>query len=343
MTSLFSSSWMCRQCGREACSACFATVRALTDHLPLGLLNPKQRAELNARRDRHAQRNPFFLSCNRRNEHGVLTFSPVTRFAPGELEAAVAAMEKILPKEETLAATAKLEGSPSSSVGPAELVVEASRTSPEATSSRATIKPGTNEFSGPVFSPTSPRPWLAEGAKAIVTDPRPPSYQPSPDDLPLTPTWPIPYFEDSALSEDKFSRLWTMGAPLVVTDLLKKFRLQWTPEYFMNTYGQQNCIILNCQHDANKRVTVGEFFSWFGNFEDRSDVWKLKVCCVFFLFRSLLFEVTKCAPRCSFWLTGWLPVRTGRHPRTSRLRFQSYMTTSVMRSLFRITLGEMVF
>jgi lysine-specific demethylase 3 len=235
------------------------------------MLSAQDRAELNAKRDRHAQRNPFFLSCNRRNEHGVLTFSPVTRFAPGELEAAVVAMEKILPKEDSASSANGSSASTNQAEGGGSAVASA-----DAASSLAVPEHGP-EISEPTFTATTPAPWLSEGAKSIVSDPRPPSYVPSPNDPPPTPTWPVAYFDDDALTEDRFARLWVMGAPLVVTDLLKKFHLQWTPEYFIKAYGQQNCIILHCQQDANKRVTVGEFFSWFGKFDGRTDCWKLKV------------------------------------------------------------------
>ena len=186
----------------------------------------------------------------------------------GELEAAVVSMEKILAKDG--------EGG-SSSANQAGRGIPGSAAAVVDTSSSTAVSEHGPEISDPAFTATTPEPWLSEGAKCIVSDPRPPAYVPSPNDPPLTPTWPVAYFDDAALTEDRFARLWAMGAPLVVTDLLGKFHLQWTPKYFIDAYGQQNCIILNCQQDSNKRVTVGEFFSWFGNFEGRKECWKLKV------------------------------------------------------------------
>jgi len=63
---------------------------------------------------------------------------------------------------------------------------------------------------------------------------------------------------------------------MVVTGLLPKFKIKWTPEYFMEKYESQGCLILECQTDVNKRITVGEFFSWFGKYDKRTECWKLK-------------------------------------------------------------------
>lgn len=99
---------------------------------------------------------------------------------------------------------------------------------------------------------------------------------PLPYDVPV-PTHPVQVFEDSILTDVVFHKAWIKGEPLVVTGLLHKFQLQWTPEYFRTKYGNQNCLILECQSEQNKRVTVGESFSWFGNYEGRKSCWKLKV------------------------------------------------------------------
>ncbi|KAH9938513.1 uncharacterized protein B0H18DRAFT_967503 [Fomitopsis serialis] len=63
------------------------------------------------------------------------------------------------------------------------------------------------------------------------------------------------YFADGELTDDIFCRIWARGEPIVVTGMLPKF---------------------HCQTDQNRRVTVGEFFSWFGRYEGRRDCWKLK-------------------------------------------------------------------
>ena len=97
MTSIFSSSWMCRLCGREACAECFAKVRELTQYRPGA--SDSEIAALQAKRESHAHTNPFFLSCTRRNEHQYSDFSPMSRFDKAELESVIESMEKLLQEE----------------------------------------------------------------------------------------------------------------------------------------------------------------------------------------------------------------------------------------------------
>ena len=99
MTSIFSSSWMCRLCGREACAECFAKVRELTQYRPGA--SDSEIAALQAKRESHAHTNPFFLSCTRRNEHQFSDFSPMSRFDKAELEGVIESMEKLLQEETT--------------------------------------------------------------------------------------------------------------------------------------------------------------------------------------------------------------------------------------------------
>jgi len=78
------------------------------------------------------------------------------------------------------------------------------------------------------------------------------------------------------LTEVEFRKVWSLGAPLVVTGLGEKFGIRWRPEHFREKHGAQNCSIVECQTDASKRVTVGEFFGYFGKYEGRTERWKLK-------------------------------------------------------------------
>ncbi|KAF9246856.1 hypothetical protein BU15DRAFT_57822 [Melanogaster broomeanus] len=107
------------------------------------------------------------------------------------------------------------------------------------------------------------------------TQPQPAS-EPTPTESSEPPVHPTTTIADSELTEEVFRPLWSNGDPIVVTGILPKFKLQWTPEYFIQKYNPQSCLILECQTDLNKRVTVGEFFSWFGKYEGRVECWKLK-------------------------------------------------------------------
>lgn len=250
MTSIFSSSWMCRLCGREACFECFEQVKELTVDRPGATQG--EIASLQARREKHAHGNPFFLSCTRRNEHQAKDFSPMSRFCKPELEQAIKDMQEVLAQPdldalETLGLVPTLNGAPHA-------------TSSNSSLSDALIIPGVPGNPSMVNNVSSP-----------------PNAEPLISTEEAIPFYIIQRFTDAALTDDVFRPIWARGDPFVVTDLLPKFELEWTPEYFMEKYDSQSCLIIECQTDTNKRVTVGEFFSGFGKYEGRKDCWKLKV------------------------------------------------------------------
>ena len=78
------------------------------------------------------------------------------------------------------------------------------------------------------------------------------------------------------LTDGEFRKVWPQGAPLVMTGLGEKFGIRWRPDHFRDKHGSQTCSIVECQTDASKRITVGEFFGYFGKYEGRTDHWKLK-------------------------------------------------------------------
>jgi [histone H3]-dimethyl-L-lysine9 demethylase len=83
-------------------------------------------------------------------------------------------------------------------------------------------------------------------------------------------------YTTTELTDAEFRRVWPQGAPLVVTGVGDKFGTRWRPDHFRDKHGSQTCSIVECQTDASKRVTVGEFFGYFGKYEGRTDHWKLK-------------------------------------------------------------------
>lgn len=85
---------MCRLCGRETCSECFAQVKDLTEDRPGA--TPGDIAALQARREKHSHSNPFFLACTRRNEHQSKEFSPMSRFCKAELSEAINEMQALV-------------------------------------------------------------------------------------------------------------------------------------------------------------------------------------------------------------------------------------------------------
>jgi lysine-specific demethylase 3 len=250
MTSLFSTSFMCRMCGREVCNECFRTVKELTkpDEPEISVDELTARRKL---REKHAHSNPFFLSCLKRNEHTYSEFTPVTRFAQSELNRAIEEMETLLKTTET-----RLEIPPQG----------------EGRTYSAVMQDLAIPFPDPITSPVYDDFTPADTPSHVASIPIyraqtiPASYY---DALPSSSPPNIP--------NSAFSSLWERSNPLLVKDVLPRFKLAWNPEYFIEKYGDRSCIIVECQTDQNRRVHIREFFDWFGKYENRTDCWKLKV------------------------------------------------------------------
>ncbi|TDL29141.1 hypothetical protein BD410DRAFT_757791 [Rickenella mellea] len=276
MTSLFSNSWMCRQCGREACADCFKTVVDVTASLPV--LSPTERAARQMRRDKHAQTNPFFLSCTRRHEHQWSFFSRVSRFCDTELDDAIEEMTKLLERIGSLEEVTRRHGQPTAPIDDMAIgTMAAPSSAPAGNSVDTAAESSTNGAlvtSGLATRQSKDKIPDVPSVGFILENTTPPGAPPP--TTPIVPSWPITYFKDSDLTEEIFRTAWMRGEPVVVTGLGDKFNINWTPEFFMGKYSSQSCLIIETQKDANKRITVGEFFSWFGKYEDRTDEWKLK-------------------------------------------------------------------
>jgi [histone H3]-dimethyl-L-lysine9 demethylase len=231
---------MCRLCGREACAECYEQVQELTDDRGA---EDADVLELQARREKHARRNPFFLSCTRRNEHQAKDFSPMSRFCKTELEQAIQEMEDLL-------------SSPDSD-GDSEQIPD---TSVVAIEEIAKEQNHPDDSTNPDSRPLEDLPLVS-----------------SPGSSSEIPSHVVTKYHDQDLRYDAFRKLWAKGEPLVVTGLLEKFQIKWSPDYFIEHYYTQSCLVIECQSDVNKRVTVGEFFQDFGKYEGRRDTWKLKV------------------------------------------------------------------
>jgi lysine-specific demethylase 3 len=271
MTSIFARSWMCRLCGREACAECFKLVKELTDPGPTDVA---EMAALQVRRERHSHTNPFFLACTRRNEHQAKDFSPMSRFCNTELTQVIKDMEALLhePDPDALPAVDTIDLNAHGSV-------TENGTSPS-TSSSATLLELTSPNGSTTESAGVDAPPAATSTSSkqldLPQDPTSVSLNPR-ESMEEVPSFPTKRFTDAELTDDVFRPIWARGEPLVVTGLLDKFRIKWTPEYFIAKYSSQSCLVIECQTDANKRVTVGEFFSLFGKYENRTECWKLKV------------------------------------------------------------------
>ncbi|TFY60066.1 hypothetical protein EVG20_g7560 [Dentipellis fragilis] len=303
MTSIFSSSWMCRLCGREACAECFDKVRELTQYRPGA--NEAEMAAVQAKRETHAHSNPFFLSCTRRNEHQYKDFSPMSRFCKAELAQVVQEMGALMAEpesEEALAAPSA--GTP----------VKEDTSSPGAdggTSTSASANGGVNGHTNGVngtngtngtndtdgyatekangnlegcSGPSDAR--LSDGFASLAGPAGAPlsdaghSSKDNEDgrllDNSNIPCYTAQHIADSELTDDLFRQVWAEGTPFMVTGLLPKFQVQWQPDYFIQKHPVQMATVMDCQSDATKRMSVADFFKIFGNYEGRTQSWKLK-------------------------------------------------------------------
>ncbi|KAJ7122900.1 hypothetical protein C8R44DRAFT_784877 [Mycena epipterygia] len=257
LTSIFGSSWMCRVCGRETCAECFEQVKSLSIEPEGGSV--KQLQEFYARRDKHTHNNPFFLNCLKRNDHGAQDFSPMSRFSKPELVDAIRDMEQLLAAE-GIVVNAPRSGSAGSDQGSTSNSSGAYTPPDAAPSPLSSVSEATLVSNGgdvPQSSGQPPAP-VASGSTTEI-----PSHE-------------IHRFKESDLTEEIFRPLWAQGDPLLVTNVGHKLKTKWSPEYFIEKYGFQNCLIIECQTDANKRTTVAEFFRDFGKYEGRTECWKLK-------------------------------------------------------------------
>ena len=302
---------MCRVCGREVCHECFIQVKELTSEPPSA--TQAELAALQGKREKHAHSNPFFLSCNKRTEHGVAAFTPVTRFWDEELEKAIVEMEDILKRVDIGGGedTEKNErneryGDPYSSplssppnsdpmdVGTTPVVYDSFR--PSNLSSRVASIPvhRIQQIPASLYDPVLSRPSSpSHFSYSSSTPPPPPS----------------------------FSSLWRFGVPILVKDVLPRFKLTWTPEYFIQQYGDQSCLVIECQTEINKRVSVRQFFEQFGKYEERTECWKLKVCVFDFMYMYSSLIVV---------------FRIGHLPLILRVRFRSSLKILARLCLFRI-------
>jgi hypothetical protein len=88
----------------------------------------------------------------------------------------------------------------------------------------------------------------------------------------------LPFIKTSvkAITEENFKELWGLGQPIVLTDCLKRFKVSWTPNYFIKKYRNVGCLLVNCLSDKTLQSTVGKFFQQFLS-PDTKQPLKLKV------------------------------------------------------------------
>jgi len=84
-------------------------------------------------------------------------------------------------------------------------------------------------------------------------------------------------FHGPNVTEDDFRIAWATGEPLCVDRLLSCFKITWDPSYFIEKFGDEECLIVDCEHETQTLSTVAEFFGRFGNPARDMKIEKLKV------------------------------------------------------------------
>jgi lysine-specific demethylase 3 len=200
----------------------------------------------------------------------------MSRFDKAELEGVIENMGKLL--QEIASNAASPVGEPSKKDGASGEPVRAltrllrflgifSPDSPKLQSPSGVVRTvgGSNSASGPV----PPSPQLVQTSNGTALNEPATVEGPS-----VIPSHSTRTYTTAELTDIEFRKV--QGAPLVVTGLGDKFGIRWRPEHFRDKHGSQTCSIVECQTDASKRITVGEFFGYFGKYEGRTDHWKLK-------------------------------------------------------------------
>jgi len=65
------------------------------------------------------------------------------------------------------------------------------------------------------------------------------------------------------ITEEDFKSLWGLGQPLVLKGCLDRFQIPWTPDHFIQNYGNVRCLLVDCNTDKMLPSTVGKFFDEF--------------------------------------------------------------------------------
>ncbi|KAI0735948.1 hypothetical protein C8Q76DRAFT_611649, partial [Earliella scabrosa] len=65
------------------------------------------------------------------------------------------------------------------------------------------------------------------------------------------------------LSQETFSQLWWARKPLVIKGLQESFQLRWTPEFFVEQFGETPCEVEDCETGDVSVRTIADFYTLF--------------------------------------------------------------------------------
>ncbi|KAI0715183.1 hypothetical protein C8Q76DRAFT_768217 [Earliella scabrosa] len=86
------------------------------------------------------------------------------------------------------------------------------------------------------------------------------------------PTRVVRFLRAAQLTEAKFSSILRDHRPLVVTGMQEYFQLRWTPQWFIEQFGDVLCDVEDCETGTLSSQTILQFFSLFGQANHIKDV-----------------------------------------------------------------------
>ena len=303
MTSILAATMFCTRCGQEYCGACFDKFKRESIKLREIKTTPKL---LRCFRTDTVHSTKQFYPMSRfaqgELEEAIKEMESLLEQSPAEdlppfLEALIPLKERLkwLNKATEMAsAQLELESVPEPRAEVPSSIPSAGDSSPAydasflLSSSSSTSGPSTP----PLLTPRDPEP------EAITLKIKLPTQAPPPVSFPLDPTRASVHkyvegrpadpsgvnshhysvYHYSELTDALFQTIWATGETLVVTGLRDKLRCPWTPEWFIEQYGEQQCYITDCVTEKTHVSHVREFFSQFGNRAGREGkILKLKV------------------------------------------------------------------
>lgn len=228
----------------------------------------------------NAQLSPFqsrLLACKVprggvKEFHWPSEFIPISRFEAREIAETIDEMETVIRDLDSDAMSEVQDDSDSSRIVELAAPVMQSTSQIEGDGKAADL-PSQQLQNLSIDQASSSLTLLSEVATTLISAPTIPAPKDAPHYQPR-------HFTDEELTEDVFRPLWAHGDPIVVTGLLEKFKIPWTPEYFRREYERTECHIVECQSDVRTKprgIFVSEFFEMFGKYDNRDGVWKLKV------------------------------------------------------------------
>ena len=74
-----------------------------------------------------------------------------------------------------------------------------------------------------------------------------------------------------------FRQSLAQGRPIVVHDVHHRLQGTWKPSYFIERFGSQEVMLVDCKTDTEFTSTVADFFQQFGTARGHGRTIKLKV------------------------------------------------------------------